>query len=154
MVSVHGAAVAQDLSEEPIEVTANSIEISDNGNQQMFAGNVVIIQGSFTLKGDQITASHRNDELQNLVIVGTPAQLIDSGNNKRSAFNGSSNYIIIDYTTNHAVLEGDVAFSTKNTSLQAQHVKYNLDSGNIRITGAPESESPNDANRLRMVITN
>ena len=154
VASIHGPAVAQGLSNEPIEVSADSIEVTDNGDQQVFAGDVVIIQGPITLQGDQITVSHRNEELQNLVIVGNPARLIDSGNNMRTASDGSSNYIIIDYTTNYAVLEGDVQFNTEKTKLRAQQVKYNLYNGNLRIAGASESGDHNDSSRLKVVITN
>jgi lipopolysaccharide export system protein LptA len=48
--------------DQPIEITAESLEVEQNQNIAIFRGNVVALQGEMRLQADQLTVHYRNSE--------------------------------------------------------------------------------------------
>jgi len=57
-------------NEQPINITANSLQASEKQGRSVYKGNVVVNQGSLTLKGEQIDVSHPKGQLTKVIATG------------------------------------------------------------------------------------
>ena len=67
----HSYCQAEDLS--PLQIDANSIKHNDINLITKFEGNVVLVRGNLTLKGDSLTLKQTKNGLSYGFIVGDPA---------------------------------------------------------------------------------
>jgi len=68
-------ATSEPLDEEqPINITADSLEVQEQQGISIYKGNVIISQGSLNLEGDTVTIRHLNNQLQTVKTVGKPAR--------------------------------------------------------------------------------
>ena len=59
--------------EQPVNITADSLEASEKTGKSTYKGNVIIIQGSLTLKGETVNITHPNNQLTTVITNGNPA---------------------------------------------------------------------------------
>jgi lipopolysaccharide export system protein LptA len=59
--------------EQPVQVSANSLNAQEKQGISVYKGDVIVTQGSMTLKGDLITVRHPDSQLQTIKSNGNPA---------------------------------------------------------------------------------
>ncbi len=59
--------------EQPVKISANSLDAQEKQGISVYKGDVVVTQGSMTLKGELITVRHPNSQLQTVKASGKPA---------------------------------------------------------------------------------
>ena len=69
--SVHG--IDRPDNRQPLQIDANSIQHNDARAVTMFIGNVVLIRGDLTLKGDSLILNQTEDGLSFGKVKGSPA---------------------------------------------------------------------------------
>ncbi|NPA72812.1 MAG: lipopolysaccharide transport periplasmic protein LptA [Gammaproteobacteria bacterium] len=65
-------------AEHPVHISANSLETHQKKGQSTYKGNVVITQGSLTLKGDVIFIQHPNGTLKHVKATGADTEHLAS----------------------------------------------------------------------------
>lgn len=70
-------------SEQPIQVEADFVELDEGTGITVYRGNVVVIQGSIRMTGDQLTVNFTDDqELKDAYLEGRPAYFKQRPDNK------------------------------------------------------------------------
>lgn len=59
--------------QQPVNISANSLMASEKTGKSVYKGNVIITQGSLTLKGELVDISHPNNQLTTVIATGNPA---------------------------------------------------------------------------------
>ena len=59
--------------QQPVNISANSLKASEKEGKSIYSGNVVVTQGSLTLKGEVINISHPNNQLTEVIATGKQA---------------------------------------------------------------------------------
>ncbi|GAB6069539.1 hypothetical protein JCM30760_06360 [Thiomicrorhabdus hydrogeniphila] len=59
--------------QQPVNIIADSLLASEKTGKSVYTGNVVITQGSLTLKGDKVNISHPKNQLTRVIATGNPA---------------------------------------------------------------------------------
>jgi len=59
--------------QQPVNISADSLLASEKTGKSIYTGNVVITQGSLTLKGDNVNISHPKNQLTRVIATGNPA---------------------------------------------------------------------------------
>jgi len=92
-------------SSQPVEITADNLDINQNGGTAVFAGNVKLGQGSLRMSATKVDVVYGK--------AGTSAQ----------------------GTISTVTAQGDVVLSNGGEAAEAQRAFYNVANGNIEMTG-------------------
>lgn len=87
-------AQAQDETQLPIEIEADSLDSQDLTGLSRYLGNVIVTQGTLTLSGDQLDLHHPQRQLEKMVVTGQPAQFRRYMSEQEAWLNGHADTII------------------------------------------------------------
>ena len=59
--------------QQPVNISAKSLKASEKEGKSIYSGNVIVTQGSLTLKGDVVNISHPNNQLTEVIATGKQA---------------------------------------------------------------------------------
>lgn len=97
--------------EQPIHITADSLESQEQKGFSVYKGNVVIIQGSLKLNGETITVFHPNSLLQTVKAIGQPANFERYSQTEQAWLRGHANQIEYNAKDKTLLLMGDAQVS-------------------------------------------
>lgn len=127
----------------PIDVDASRIDITDDSNEAIFSGDVVIRQGSLTLNADRVRITYLKDE------AGSPqVQRLDALGNVRlrqDTMRASASTGIYDVNGRLVTLIGNVKMDQNGNHLEGQRVVWNL---NSRTTSFDARSAANPGGRV------
>ena len=66
-------SIDRPANQQPLQIDANSIQHNDAKAVTMFLGNVVLVRGDLTLKGDSLILNQTEDGLSFGKVMGSPA---------------------------------------------------------------------------------
>jgi len=93
--------------QQPVHISADSLLASEKTGKSVYKGNVVITQGSLTLKGDSVNISHPNNELTRVVAKGNPATFKRYSQVDQAWLKGKAQRIEYDVLNKTVLLLGD-----------------------------------------------
>lgn len=98
---------------QPVTIQSDTLKASDKAGKSVYEGNVIVAQGSLTIKGQKIVVLHPSGELNQAITTGEPASF------KRQN------------QTDHSWIEG-----------QADTIEYNTKAKTIRLIGNAQVKQP------------
>lgn len=123
----------------PMDVAADRLETTENQTRATLEGNVRITQGTLDVSsGTAIVHRGADQEIQRVVLTGTPAQLkqdLDDGG-RLSARARSIDY---DLAANVVVLTGGVVIEQPRGELRGEKITYELSTGKMTGSGSGEA---------------
>jgi len=100
--------VSQQADEtQPVQITANSLKANEKAGKSVYKGNVIVTQGSLTLKGDSIDISHPKGQLQQVIALGKPATFKRYSQVDQAWLKGRANKIQYNPIAKTVLLEGN-----------------------------------------------
>ena len=132
--------------QQPIQVEANSLEVRDQENINIYTGNVRLQQGSLEFRSELLTL-HFDDqnELVLIEMTGAPAtfrQLDD----QQQEMNGQAEKLQYRRSESILILSGKARFSHKGDTIESNRIQLNTETKSIQ-AGSSEPD-----NRVRMLI--
>lgn len=140
VAALYTSATAQDMkldTKQPIEITADSLEVMQKEQLAVFSGNVVAVQGQMRLTSSRMTVHYRTGEqakgdaqavsrieVDGDVFMRTPSETARS-------LKG-----VYDVDGNMLTLNGDVVLTRGENVVKGAALQYDLVSGKSRIVGA------------------
>lgn len=138
-------------SKAPVEITSDSLEITQDKQLAIFSGNVEAIQGNINITSDKMLVSYNSDNSkfgssQNAV---TKVETIGNVVLKTPTETASSNKGIFDVANNLITLLGDVSLMSGKNVVKGEKFVYNMKTGKSSIvsgisqepaTGEPKSK--------------
>ena len=146
----------EDDSQEPIEITADSMEWLNSERIAIARGNADAVQGRYTLSADVLTAHMAETPLAEDSNAVSRIRRIDAEGNvilttpKETARGGTGTY---DLEKKVAVLVGSVVLTQGDNVLHGQKLIMDLTTGRSRLEGTPPTTSPKDGGRVRAIFT-
>jgi lipopolysaccharide export system protein LptA len=161
-VAAGAGALAQGLpqnNDQPIEITADSLEVLQEQKIATFAGNVDAVQGDMVLSADRLrvyyggddanaasgpagTGSIRRIEAQGNVLLSSP----------RETAQGDAG--VYDVASSQVTLEGGVVLTRGDNVIRGQRLETDLASGRSRVFAAvPSTEGGTPPQRVRALFT-
>jgi len=83
--------------QQPINIQADSLNTSEREGKSIYNGNVIVTQGSLTLKGDKIEVLHPKGSLSKAITTGQPATFKRYNTEEKSWVKGKAS--TIEYNT-------------------------------------------------------
>ncbi len=115
---------------QPVEVTADVLEVNQEDGSALFKGNVLILQGDMRLSADSVLVINKSEGsgIERLEARGNV--LLVSGQDAAEA--GQADYTIDSGTVE---LRGDVLLTQGESTLGAENMVVNLTTGNATLSG-------------------
>ncbi|NBC97047.1 MAG: lipopolysaccharide transport periplasmic protein LptA [Deinococcus-Thermus bacterium] len=130
-VRAQGASVAfgddTDTTGQPVEITADRVELDQDAGSARFDGNVTIVQGSLRLNGDRVDVAYGEDE---------------TGETRVDRVEATGNVVLVDgedaaeaeravYTLDDGmmVMTGDVLLTRPDTAIRGDTLRLDIDAG-------------------------
>lgn len=156
-----GPALAQPFafeSDQPIEITADTLEVVQADRTATFSGNVDAVQGELVLSADELRVHYRGDGDEK------PATPGSTGTIRRIEARGSvvitspretaqGEVGIYDVTGAFVTLEGSVILTRDDNVIRGDRLELDLSTGVSRVvTASPDSEESAPDRRVRAVF--
>ncbi len=140
--------------EQPVHISANSLDAQEKKGISIYKGNVIVTQGSLTLKGDEIMVKHPNNQLQTVKSTGQPASFKRFSQTDQSWLKGKANLIEYDALNKTVLLVGNAQveqpgqhlikgpklfYDMANQTLKAQSTEQ--EKGRISVTFNPATKT-------------
>ena len=128
-------------SSQPLEIVSDRLGISQAAQTAEFVGNVEVIQGTLTMRAQQMTVTYDQSSGDIRQLIATGDVLLSSGS--EAAEGQRANYNV---DTGFLVMEGDVLLTQGQSALSAQSMRINLNegtgefSGRVRTVFVPQSQ--------------
>ena len=144
----------EDDSEEPIEITADSMEWLNDERIAIARGNADAVQGRYTLSAHVLTAYMAETPLTDSNAVSRIRRIDAEGNvilttPKETARGGTGTY---DLEKKIVVLVGSVVLIQGDNVLHGQKLIMDLTTGRSRLEGATPTISPKGDGRVRAIF--
>ena len=139
---------------QPVEITADTLEVQQKENEATFVGNVVAIQGDVRLKAERMTVYYasaaekkgkegekqaiKKIDVEGNVFLATPEE---------TASGARGDY---DVEKQEIHLTGDVVLTRGANTLKGDKLTYNFESGHSMITGGAVAESGASKGKTRV----
>ncbi|WP_181163259.1 LptA/OstA family protein [Emcibacter nanhaiensis] len=120
---------------EPVDISADKLEVRQKENIAVFVGNVKVVQGDMTMNSDRINVYYEAGEDKEL--SSSITRLDASGNVtvKSPTEEISSSWAVYDLSEGIITLGDRVVLKTEDGELHGKKLRLNLDTGVISIEG-------------------
>ena len=127
-IAVKGLRAAAD---EPVEITADTLELSDQDQTAVFKGNVMMIQGDVRLSAKEVLVDYvKGDKTKIDRLTATGGVLLASPSEAAEAEKA-----VYSLTTREIEMTGNVLLTQGQSVMSGQTLFVNLDAGTGRMEG-------------------
>jgi lipopolysaccharide export system protein LptA len=152
-----GVAYAQSLKpdrEQPIHLEADSGTFDDAKKTAVFTGNVVLTQGTLTIRADRLVVTQSTDGFQRGVAYGDPASFRQKRQGTDEWIEGWAKRMEYDSRTETLELFEDARMRRGQDEVRGSYISYNAQTELFRVLGSVKGESTGggSSGRVRAVI--
>ncbi len=156
-VLASGGAYAQALKpdrEQPIHLEADSGTFDDAKKTAVFTGNVVLTQGTLTIRADRLVVTQSADGFQRGVAYGDPASFRQRRTGTDEWIEGWAKRMEYDSRTETLELFEDARMRRGQDEVRGNYISYNAQTELFRVLGSVKGEGAagGASGRVRAVI--
>lgn len=121
--------------ENPVDISADRLEVKQKENIALFTGNVVVTQSNMSLVSDRITVFYQGDRKENS--TSSISRLDASGNVVMTSPTETikSTWGVYDFAEKIITLGGEVELSNTDGQINSPRLQLNLTTGQITMDG-------------------
>lgn len=129
------SALKEHNVENPVDISADRLEVKQKENIALFTGNVVVSQSDMSLVSDRITVFYQGERTAGN--TSSISRLDASGNVVMTSPTETirSRWGVYDFSEKIITLGGDVEFNNADGKINAPRLQVNLNSGQITMDG-------------------
>lgn len=117
-------------TDEPVEVTADTLSVNQEDGQAVFSGNVRAVQGDMKLSAERVLVVYSGDRSRIARLEASGGVTIVSGSDAAEA--RTADY---DIDAGEIVMRGDVVLVQGENTMNAQNMTVDLKTGAARMDG-------------------
>lgn len=120
-------------SDQPVEITADSLDINRDAGSAVFAGNVIVQQGAMRLTGEEVKVAYGpgpDGETQVQQVEAEGNVVLVNGTDA-----AESETAVYSVATGDVVMTGDVLLTRPDSAMTGERLTVNVDSGVGRMEG-------------------
>jgi lipopolysaccharide export system protein LptA len=148
LVAGSASALRSDL-QQPITVEADGMDIDDSQGTNTYRGNVVLHQGTITLKADKVTViqGRKPGESNRVVAEGNPAVLRQLPDGKQEYIEGRARNMEYSVDSEILLLTGNASITQGGDNFKSDRIVYDRAKALIRAGASAEGNQ-----RVRVTI--
>lgn len=144
-------------SKQPVNIEADRVSVDDRNKTHTFEGNVVLSQGSLSIRGNRLVVTQNDDGFQTGVATGGKdgrASFRQRREGRSEFVEGLAERIEYDGRTEKATLRGRAEVRSGGDLVKGQYIEYDGVTENYLVTNgkAPGTTSAETSQRVRAVI--
>lgn len=139
---------------QPVNIESDQVNVDDRNKVHIFEGNVVLTQGTLTIKGDKLVVTQDAEGFEKGVATANGNRLATFRQKREGAntwIEGEAERIEYDSHTERARLYQRAHVKSGGNEVRGHYVEYDAMSENYLVTDAPGSKST-EAIRVQVVI--
>ena len=136
--------------DKPVNLEADTVTLDDVKKISVYQGNVVLSQGTLTLRADRVQVTQNADGLDKVNAIGRPVAFRQKADGSDEFIEGFSDRIEYDGVTGQVELVGQARLRRGSDELRGARISYNTNTGFYKVVGQPDAQSP--SGRVRAVI--
>lgn len=136
--------------DKPVNLEADTVTLDDVKKISVYQGNVVLSQGTLTLRADRVQVTQNADGLDKVNAIGRPVAFRQKADGSDEFIEGFSDRIEYDGVTGQVELIGQAMLRRGSDELRGARISYNTNNGFYKVVGQPDAKSP--SGRVRAVI--
>ncbi len=121
------------LSQQVIQIKADSLEVDLKNNQAIYSGKVQINQDSFRLSADKVIVFFDNQQPSRLEANGNPLRFQQQSND--GLWQGQAKRLSYRLDSGLLILEGDAELSQGKNQMRSQSLTYDLNQSRLKASG-------------------
>lgn len=125
---------AQHDSSQPIEITADTLDVSQTDQTALFSGKVVATQGDMRLGSDNLRVHYRNEEAEAEKAAISRLDAIGNVTVSSPTEMAQGDWGVYDVDSGQITLGGNVVLTRGENVLRGEQLVIDLESGQSRIT--------------------
>ncbi|HWK54677.1 MAG TPA: lipopolysaccharide transport periplasmic protein LptA [Hyphomicrobiales bacterium] len=144
------ASPAQALPEDanqPLNVQAPSAALDLNLGQVVYKGNAntpaVITQGTMRISGEEIIVERSNGVITRVTAKGAPARFQQQPTADQALVHASGAVLVFNNEARVVTADGNAEFSQAETTINGQHIEYDLETRSASADGGDSGELVN-----------
>ncbi|MDG6777418.1 lipopolysaccharide transport periplasmic protein LptA [Thiomicrorhabdus sp. zzn3] len=135
--------------QQPIHITADSLDIQDLKGISVYKGNVEITQGKMSLYGDQVTLYHPQRDIQKIEVTGQPARFKRFDPVEQSWVTGQADFIDYRATSKTVLLTGNAVVEQPGKhNIKGPKLFYDMQKQTLQAESTPQQKQ-----RISVTIT-
>lgn len=136
----------KDDSKQPVEIFADQLISNEKQGTSRYQGSVKIVQGSFTLLGDNVKIMHPNNQLENIYAVGKPAKFKQFNPKENAWVQGEAKEIFYNAKLKTVKLSGSAVVEQDNKhQIKGENLVYDIDKQTLEGSG-------NQTQRIQVIL--
>ncbi len=134
------ARADRDDRNRPIYLEADRVEIDDAKQMSVFAGHVVLTQGTLAIRGDQIVVVQDKQGFKHGTATGNPASFRQKREGRDDYVEGYGERIEYDTRTEILDIYGHGHVKRGQDDVRGDHITYNAKTESFQVSTVPEAQ--------------
>lgn len=134
----------------PVNLEADTVTLDDIKKISVYQGNVILSQGTLTLRADRLQVTQNADGIDKISASGRPAAFRQKVDGREEFIEGFSERIEFDSANSQLELIGQAQLKRGGDELRGAQISYNSNTEFYKVVGQPDAKTP--SGRVRAVI--
>ena len=134
----------------PVNLEADTVTLDDIQKISVYQGNVILSQGTLTLRADRIQVTQNANGIDKISASGRPAAFRQKVDGREEFIEGFSERIEFDSANSQLELIGQAQLKRGGDELRGAQISYNSNTEFYKVVGQPDAKTP--SGRVRAVI--
>lgn len=147
-----GALAERADRDQPVNIEADSVEIDDQKQEAVFRGNVVLTQGTLTLKADRIVVLQNKSGFQYGVAHGKPAYFRQKREGTDEYIEGEAERLEYNSEAEKVELFTNAKLKRGGDEVRGDYIAYNALTEFFEVTGGSDRAASGGSGRVRAII--
>ncbi|MBT9568258.1 MAG: lipopolysaccharide transport periplasmic protein LptA [Thiobacillus sp.] len=134
----------------PVNLEANTVTLDDITKVSVYEGNVILTQGTLTLRADRVQVTQNENGLDKISATGRPVAFRQKVDGRDEYIEGFSDRVEFDSVNSQLELIGQAQLRRGPDELRGAQISYNSNTEFYKVVGTPNVKTP--TGRVRAVI--
>jgi len=146
-------ALEEDRSQ-PIEVSANQATLDDKQSLAVYEGNVILTQGSLTIKADKLTIkATKNGQVDEVIATGNPAEFTQTPEPNKDPIIAKAEHITYSVAQEKIVLTRSASVVQNKNLFQGNVITYDIKQQKLSASGPSGTQAEGQPiSRVKMIL--
>lgn len=136
--------------DKPVNLEADTVTLDDIKKVSVYQGNVILSQGTLTLRADRVQVTQNANGLDKVSAVGRPVAFRQKVDGRDEFIEGFADRIEYSGADGQLELIGQARLRRGSDELRGAQISYNANTEFYKVVGQPDAKTP--GGRVRAVI--
>ena len=134
--------------DQPIELSSNTAVRNEKGGFTIYSGNVVLNQGSLSIRAEKLKVFHASGTATKIIASGAPAKLRQKPSSDKDIVKAAAFEMIYERNLNLVTLKKQAELKQANSLVKGDRITYSISEEKV----IAESNGNSSENRVNVIL--